>query len=60
MAQCTTLNLSKQWLDQPVISGCAYLTMTQLNNLTESSEEIKVFAYTANNTQKPLPDDVFN
>lgn len=58
MAQCTTLNLSKQWLDRPVM--CAYLTMTQLDNLTESSEKIKVFAHTANNTEEPLHDIVFS
>lgn len=39
---------------------CAYLTKTQQDNLTESSEKIKVFAQTANHAEESLPDIVFN
>lgn len=56
--QCIPLHLSKQGLDQSVM--CAHLTKTQLENLTESSEKIKVFAQTANHAEESLPDIVFN
>lgn len=53
IAQFTSLNLNNQ-------SGHAYRAMTQLKNLTESLGKIKVLALTANNTEEPLPDVVFN
>lgn len=55
--QCIPLNLSKQFLHQSVM--CAHLTMTQVDNLTESSEKIKVFAQKENPAKESLPDIVF-